>query len=60
MRTSMVVVFLVLIALVAAPFILKASRAVAVQLKELWKEEVLGDDDTDKLETKKDDTHDDN
>lgn len=58
MRTSMVIVFLVLIALVAAPFILKASRAVAVQLKELWKEEVLSDD-TDKLETKKDDTHDD-
>ena len=51
MRTSMVIVFLVLIALVASPFILKASRAVAGQLKELWKEEVL-DDDT-KPETKK-------
>lgn len=58
MRTSMVILFLVLIALVAAPFILKAGREVARQLGVLWKDEVLGDDDT-KLEIKKDDTHDD-
>ena len=52
MRTSMVIVFLLLIAVVAAPFILKASRQVAKQVGELWKDEVLGDDDT-QPETKK-------
>ena len=46
MRTSMVIVFLVLIALVASPFILKASREVAKRLGELWKDEVLEDDST--------------
>lgn len=54
MRTSMVILFVSVAALVAAPFILKASREVAKRLGEIWKEEVI-EETTDQPETKKGD-----
>jgi len=54
----MVIVFLILIALVAAPFILRAGREAASQLAKLWKDDVLGGDDN-QPETRKDERHDD-
>ena len=57
MRTSMVIVFLILVGLVAAPFILKASREVAKRLGDLWKEEVLDEDPKPEIEKEEADDH---
>lgn len=55
MRTSMVILFVGLAALVAAPFILKAGKEVANRLGELWKDEVIDEESDDQPEIEKGD-----